>query len=256
MDPATPPPWRVFDAPAPTADIERPQHPVPSAGRSDASLDQALHQIGGHRALAVVAGLAASIGGLLLAVLLASGGTGGDVTIGAVSARPFGATAAPGASGPGTGLAGGPIVVDVAGAVLRPGVYRLTAGSRIGDAIAAAGGYSPRVAADVVSRTLNLAAVVHDGDLIVVPSRDDPVATSPPGGGSGGGSGGGTSGPLDLNAAGAEALDALPGIGPVTAAKIIASRTESPFRSVDDLLARKLVGQKVFDQIRSLVTVR
>jgi competence protein ComEA len=105
--------------------------------------------------------------------------------------------------------------------------------------------------------------VVHDGDLIVVPSRDDPTAgsSSAPGGfgwgaGGGSGSGGGAGGaPIDLNRASAEALDALPGIGPVTAAKIIASRTDAPFASVDDLLSRKLVGQKVFDQIKALVTV-
>jgi competence protein ComEA len=257
MEPDAPPPWRVFDAPAPATDDQFGRHPMPVAVPSDGTLDQTLRRIGGRRAAAVAAGLGASVGGLVLAVLLASGGMGGDVTLGAVGAHPFGSTGAPRSSGLGPDVGSGPIVVDVAGAVLRPGVYRLAAGARIGDAIAAAGGYSPRVAAEVVSRTLNLAALVHDGDLIVIPSRDDPVAAgSPPGGGSGTGSGGGAAGPLDLNAATAEALDGLPGVGPVTAAKIIASRAQTPFRSVDDLLSRKLVGQKVFDQIRSLVAVR
>jgi competence protein ComEA len=190
----------------------------------------------------------------VLAVVLAIGGVGGDVTLDAANGHPLGSAEPSG----GSALGGQRVVVDVAGAVLQPGVYHLAAGARIADAIAAAGGYSPRVAAEVVARTLNLAAVVHDGDLILVPSRDDPIASAGGGGsgGTGGTGGGGSTTTVDLNHATAEQLDALPGIGPVTAAKIIASRTETPFTTVDDLLSRKLVGQKVFDQIRALVTVR
>jgi competence protein ComEA len=88
-----------------------------------------------------------------------------------------------------------------------------------------------------------------------VPSRDDPTAaTAPPNGGSGGGGGGPT--PVDLNRATAAELDALPGIGPVTAAKIIASREDQAFASVDDLRARKLVGEKTFASLKGLVAVR
>lgn len=248
MDPSTPPPWRVFDAPAtPTASPEAGAAPPSAATALRAGLAQAVRD----GRLAIAGGLAVAAGALVVAAVFATGAIGGDVTLDALGGHPLGSGAASSAAG-GTG---GQLVVDVAGAVLRPGVYRLDAGARIGDAIAAAGGYSPRVAADVVARTVNLAALVHDGDLIVVPSRDDPTV-SPSGGGAaaGGGSGGGAV--LDLNQASADALDALPGIGPVTAAKIIASRTETPFASVNDLLSRKLVSQKVFDQIRTLVTVR
>ena len=120
------------------------------------------------------------------------------------------------------------VVVDVQGAVVRPGVQRLVAGSRVGDAIAAAGGYGPRVDAGRVAAELNLAAPVQDGDRIVVPARGDPGPSAANGGRrDGGGSSGG--GLIDLNSATASELDTLPGIGPETAQKIIDARAEKPF---------------------------
>jgi len=255
---SSPPPWRVFDEPAPSehaavAGSGPRAGPAPTGVAAGTPRSATQNLLGGSPAV-LLAGLAAAAGGLVLAVVLAIGGVGGDVTLDAANGHPLGSAEPSG----GSALGGQSVVVDVAGAVLQPGVYHLAAGARIADAIAAAGGYSPRVAAEVVARTLNLAAVVHDGDLILVPSRDDPIASAGGGGsgGTGGTGGGGSTTTVDLNHATAEQLDALPGIGPVTAAKIIASRTETPFTTVDDLLSRKLVGQKVFDQIRALVTVR
>ena len=152
--------------------------------------------------------------------------------------------------------AGGEVIVDLQGAVVQPGIQRLPVGSRVGDAIAAAGGYGPRVDAARAAVELNLAAPVHDGDRIVVPARGDPSTTA---GGSGVGKGGesaGSGGLVDLNTATAAELDELPGVGPVTAQKIIDARAEQPFASVDELRERKVVGAATFDKLRDLVTVR
>jgi competence protein ComEA len=148
------------------------------------------------------------------------------------------------------------LVVAVSGAVQRPGVYRLAEGSRIGDAIAAAGGYGPTLDAGRTQREINLAALVQDGEQILVPARGDATHAPARGGGADDGSGGEGGGLVDLNAATSAQLEELPGIGPVTAGKIIAGREEQPFASVDDLRSRKLVGAATFDKIKDLVTVR
>jgi competence protein ComEA len=152
----------------------------------------------------------------------------------------------------------GEIVVEVGGAVSRPGVYRLPSGSRVADAIAAAGGFGSRVDAEGADRALNLAALVRDGDEIHVPARGEIGSLEAVGGDAQGTQAGGslTGGLIDLNRATAEQLDTLPGIGPATAAKIIAARGERPFASVDDLGARKVLGPATLAKIQGLVTVR
>jgi competence protein ComEA len=113
-----------------------------------------------------------------------------------------------------------------------------------------------------VAAELNLAATLTDGSQIRVPSRDDPPGTggggSAGGGSSGGGAsgqGGGASGLIDLNTASESELESLPGIGPVTAGKIIAARTDTPFRTIDELRERGLVGDKTFESVKALITV-
>src|SRR6185437_13397382 len=143
------------------------------------------------------------------------------------------------------------VVVEVAGAVASPGLYRLPPGSRVGDAVQAAGGYGPRVDVERLGAELNLAATVSDGARIRVPSRDDPAGELS---GDGSGDAGGGNGLVDLNKATQSELEALPGIGPVTATKIIAARDEAPFRTIDELRERGLVGEKTFESIRALIT--
>lgn len=138
------------------------------------------------------------------------------------------------------------LVVDVEGAVLRPGIIQLPAGSRVADAVAAAGGYGPDADLKAAAAQVNLAALVRDGQQIVVPGLGVPAASA----------GGGTiGGLLDLNSASSSALDALPGIGPVSVQKIVAARTEKPFGSVDELVTRKVLTKAQLDKIRDLVTV-
>ena len=146
-----------------------------------------------------------------------------------------------------------------------PGVYRLAAGSRVGDAVAAAGGFGPRVDAEAADRALNLAAPVRDGDEIHVPARGETGPSGMTGGSGTGGSAVGRfgrrraavrgGGLVDLNRATAEQLDTLPGVGPATAAKIIAAREERPFTGLDDVGSRKVVGAATLEKIRPLVTV-
>ena len=160
------------------------------------------------------------------AFLIAAGTSSGSVVVQGGAPLTSADAGALSSGDPATTAASGRIlVVEIVGAVDRPGVFRLPAGSRIGDLVGAAGGYGPRVDADRAARDLNLAAPLADGDHIRVPSRDDAAgATTAPAGGGGSGTGPGPGAPIDLNRATAEQLDTLPGIGPATAAKILASQ--------------------------------
>ena len=141
------------------------------------------------------------------------------------------------------------LVIDVAGAVRRPGLYRLRSGSRIDDAIAAAGGPTPEAQLD----TVNLAAPIADGEQILVPGRGAAgaaaAAASPPAA-----AGSSPTAPLDLNTATLEQLEALPGIGPVTAQKILDYRqAHGAFHSVTELQGVPGIGPAHMAQLKGLV---
>ena len=149
----------------------------------------------------------------------------------------------------------GSIVVDIEGAVTDPGLHQISADSRVGDAIAAAGGYAANADIEAAGRSLNLAAKLTDGQQVRVPALGDAV-TAPDQPNAGGGPTPGSAGGLvDINHATAEELDTLPGIGPVTAAKIIDARAATPFASVDELQSRGVVGSATFEKLRDLITV-
>jgi competence protein ComEA len=142
------------------------------------------------------------------------------------------------------------LVVHVVGEVRRPGLYRLRDGARIADALRRAGG--AQRGADLAA--LNLAAPLVDGVQVLVPQRSRDPTTAAPGGATATG-GAVPSGPISLSSATIEELDELPGVGPVTAQKIVDYRTEhGPFASVDDLDAVPGVGPTRIEQLRDLVT--
>ena len=134
------------------------------------------------------------------------------------------------------------IVVNVVGAVRRAGLYRLRDGARVADAVRRAGGPTRR--ADIA--LVNLAAPLADGQQVVVPRRS-PGGAGPPATAAGA--------KVSLASATLEQLDALPGVGPVTAQKILDWRQgHGPFRSVDDLDAIPGIGPARIEQLRDLVT--
>jgi competence protein ComEA len=153
------------------------------------------------------------------------------------------------------------VVVHVVGAVHRPGLVHLPVGSRVADAVAAAGGTT----AGARAASVNLARLLVDGEQLVVQRRGRaplvpaPGAAAPAvssGAGAGAGAGSAPSGPVDLNSATQEALDALPGIGPVLAQRILEWRTaHGRFSSVDELGEVSGIGEATLADLRPVVTV-
>lgn len=136
-------------------------------------------------------------------------------------------------------------VVHVAGAVRRPGVYRLAAGARVRDALRRAGGATSRADANAI----NLAAPVQDGLQVVVPRRAASVAAVASGAPA-------ATAPVNLNTASAEELQTLDGVGPATAADILGYRSQQGgFRSVDDLDQVPGIGPKTMEALRDKVVV-
>ena len=131
------------------------------------------------------------------------------------------------------------IVVQLDGEVAHPGVYRLPAGARAGDAVRAAGGPTP--AADRAA--LNLARLLRDGDRLTVPVRLAQPHTQ-------------AGRPLSVNTAGEAELESLPGIGPVLARRIVAHRrSHGPFGRLEDLLRVEGIGPKLLERLKPLVVV-
>ena len=194
--------------------------------------------------LAGVVALAVIVAGVVAVVVLRDPGPVAPLTLPQAAPGPG---SAPLGAGP-TAPPAGDVYVHAAGAVARPGVYRVGAGDRVSNVIDAAGGPAPDADLD----QLNLAARVSDGDRVLVPRRGETLPAAGAGGGTpgGGGSGPGT-GPVNVNTATAEELEELPGVGPATAQAIVEYRRQhGRFRSVDELLDVRGIGEAKLAALR------
>jgi len=150
------------------------------------------------------------------------------------------------------------ILVDIEGAVVKPGVYKLPLESRIQDGLVAAGGLSAQADREYLAKNFNLATKLTDGTKIYIPNiseavkGDSVLKTSSEGVVVGSPRFGEAGALININNASQSELDTLVGVGPVTAQKIIAGR---PYTSVNELLDKKIVGVKVFDQIKDKISV-
>ena len=143
------------------------------------------------------------------------------------------------------------LVVDVAGAVEKPGVYSLRQNARVQDALIVAGGLSVDADRAWISRSLNMAAKVVDGGKLYIPKEGENIKSSTISVSSGSNMGSIGGALININEASSSELDKLPGVGAVTSQKIIDNR---PYSSVDELLSKKVVGSKVFEQIKEKIT--
>ena len=229
MDQATPP-WRAFSSEAP--DAATPEAPARPARRVPRWLVPLLALVGGSLAGAAVVGLFVVIVGAVPA-------TNEPLPVPAAAVDASGLELSTTATEPAE------LVIDVAGAVARPGLHRLRPGDRVGDAIEAAGGFAPRADLAAASTSLNLAQPLEDGAKVLVPELGVDRATTT--------AGAPDDGRIDINRASSSELESLPGIGPVTAGKIIDAREAKAFQAVSELRSRKLVGDKVYEDIKGLV---
>lgn len=147
------------------------------------------------------------------------------------------------------------VIVDVAGAVAQPGVVELPEGARVNDAIEAAGG----LAADADASAINRAEKLTDGVKVYVPrvGEEVPAVSGGAAGGANAGSAGtSTAALVNINSAGLDELDILPGVGPSTAQAILDDRTQNgPFASVEDIMRVSGIGEKKYEKLKDLICV-
>lgn len=133
-------------------------------------------------------------------------------------------------------------IVDVGGAVVNSGVYRVEVGTRVGEALEAAGGLAGDADLEWVAKYLNKAEKTSDGQKIYIPGKNNQETSS----------NNQTNSKININVASQGELEGLPGVGPVTAEKIIGGR---PYSRVEEVVEKKIVGQKVWEQIKDKISV-
>jgi len=137
------------------------------------------------------------------------------------------------------------IYVDVGGAVMAPGLYKLDDGSRIQDVLVMAGGFSSDADREYIAQYLNLAQRLTDGAKLFIPKENMNSQKSVAGINT-------SVATIDINSASSSELDALPAIGMVTAEKIISNR---PYTDIGELVSKKVMGQKTFDKVKDMISV-
>lgn len=145
----------------------------------------------------------------------------------------------------------GTLRVDVAGAVTYPGVYQFGWGERIEDALIRAGGLSKDADRNWLEKNLNRAAKLTDGGKLYIPKAGELLKQGQVAGASGERTLGVTTGLIKINSASQSELEQLPGVGPVTAGNIISGR---PYASIEELKARKIIGEALFEKVKDLIT--
>jgi competence protein ComEA len=215
--------------------------PDPSWRERTEALADRVRSLGGRPRAALAIAVAA---GVLAVALVLLRPAGADLATEASLPR---ASASSAPTAPSSTASAAVVVVQAAGAVVHPGLYRLPPGSRVDDLVQAAGGLAPDADADRV----NLAAVLTDGEKVHVPRVGEALPADASADASSS-----DSQPIDLNTASIAQLDTLPGVGPATAQAIIDYRSQhGRFQSVDELLNVRGIGQAKLDELRSLVRV-
>ncbi len=139
------------------------------------------------------------------------------------------------------------ISVDVSGAVQTPGVYKLKDGDRIEEAIKAAGGFAENANGEFISKYLNLAQKLSDGSKVYIPFKGEQASV-----GQTSAAGNNAQAKVNINLASQAEIEALPGIGPITASKIISGR---PYQTIEELQSKKVVSKSVFEKIKDVIAV-
>lgn len=140
------------------------------------------------------------------------------------------------------------IMVDVEGAVIKPGVYSLPSTARVQDGINAAGGLSLKVDHQALAKGINLAAHLSDSTKLYIPFAGEQASLN----NTNQAVAGASTGSVSINNGSSSELDSLPGVGPVTSGKIIANR---PYSSLDELVSKKAVSKSVYDKIKDQISL-
>jgi len=144
------------------------------------------------------------------------------------------------------------LIVDIEGAVEKPGVYELPDGSRIEDLLQKAGGVTSQADSEWIAKTLNRASLLTDGAKVFILKKGESQSTAIPSGNQTAGAQTQSFAGISINTASQSELESLPGIGPVTAGKVISGR---PYLRLEELVERKIIGSSVFEKIKGQITL-